>query len=97
MATGLGRGATICDCSICTVSFSFHIFPVHIITNGKGFRNSQSYTCKRIFPVHITKNYLQMANELLHTFFPYKVSNSIKKQSRHCRHVKTAKWAKLAI
>ena len=33
-----------------------------------------SYTCKRIFLVHIITNNQQMANKLLHVLFPYKVS-----------------------
>ena len=42
---------------------------------GQHWNNLGTYTHKRILPVHIIINNLQMGNMLLHVLFPYKVSN----------------------
>ena len=42
---------------------------------GQHWNNLGTYTHKRILPVYIIINNLQMDNKLLHVLFPYKVSN----------------------
>ena len=42
---------------------------------GQHWNNLGTYTHKRILPVYIIINNLQMGNKLLHVLFPYKVSN----------------------
>ena len=42
---------------------------------GQHWNNLGTYTHKRILPVYIIINNLQMGNKLLHVLFSYKVSN----------------------